>query len=200
VGLTSAFDSVLAVWRKRLQKNFSTSALELLQFLNPAVDQLTWTRERRAAAMSLLLAHMSQYYHRRHEVFSDEAVQADVGEFLARTGDFPKDYRRYWMTRFVSTPVLARFAVSLSNLSITEAAVERSFKKEARVFNKYRASLSEVTVQALLMIAINYPKTMQPERGAKAAVKAEKVREQRQRKAQGTLDDLVAKHMKHEPP
>jgi hypothetical protein len=125
----------------------------------------------------------------RQLVFDEDEINYSFGKFLMRSGKYSDDYDRFWTTNAITSPTLSRFALALGSLSVTEAAVERSFKQEARILNKHRANLTEETTEALLFISINNRKISAPEYQQKTVTHAEK----RAGKGQCTLDLLLEK-------
>jgi len=193
-------NTVLEIWRRRVHKFFSQPALYLLRFLNPAENQNSWSREEREALLELLVTCIRHYCTARQLAFDDDEVKYDLGKFLMRTGKFSLEYEKFWIANVASAPCLSRFAVALGNISVTEAAVERSFKEEAKLLNKHRANLSEETTEALLCVDINYRKVFQPERVQQAASIAQQRRNKHSEKSQKTLENIfMQKRIKPNP-
>ena len=78
-----------------------------------------------------------------------------LGEHFMRpmTSDL---YARHWNKLAFVSPALARFALSLGEMTISEAAVERSYSAQSLLFNKFRSLMGEEVTEAQLFVRMNY--------------------------------------------
>ena len=77
----------------------------------------------------------------------------------------------------------------------TEAAVERGFKSEGRIYTKYRASMKEVTVQDQLMVNQNYLKLFRPDVRKTKVEQAERRCEKRKAAVTSEIAELLVKRV-----
>jgi hypothetical protein len=200
-GIKTAAEVALKLFNKRAGKMFNYDMLHCFRFLDPAVDQRTaYSDEERTTAMAKLMVYAKPYFERRGEDFNEQNFATQVGRFVVRpeaernfAGDKLEFYNAYWSSKAVSWIALARFALPLGDAAISEAAVERSFSAQARIFSDLRARMTESSCEAQMWIAMNCMKVMNPREADKEAAKRVETQKQKRRAQQAVLDEIVVK-------
>lgn len=79
---------------------------------------------------------------------------------------------------------------------MTEAAVERSFSIQGKLFSKLRASLTQSHCESQLWLAMNYVQVMCPKQAEERAKRGALLKEKHRAKQQCLIDELLAKRQK----
>lgn len=153
VGMKTVSQTALRLFRKRVASNFNYKMLNIFEFLNPLIDQRTaYTDEQREELAADVMHFAKCMYERRGELenFSEGRCMAQLGRFMNRPasekeflGSELEVFEMYWSKKTVSWIDIAAFAIPLGEACITEAAVERGFSAEGRIFRKMRSRLSD---------------------------------------------------------
>ena len=119
-----------------------------------------------------------------------------LGRFLVRSVVITEQYAEFWAAKATMWFELPQFALALGEAAVTEAAVERSFSIQGKIFSKLRASLTQSHCEAQLWLAMNYISVMCPkvadDRAKHSAIMSEKQRANHQ----SLIDELVSKRQK----
>ena len=115
---------------------------------------------------------------------------------MVRTVNKDDAYAEFWAVKATSWFELPQFALALGEAAISEAAVERSFSYQGRVYTALRANMSQSHCEAQLWLAMNFVQVVHPkeadEKAKARALQREKMRAEQQR----LIDGLVAKRQK----
>lgn len=105
-------------------------------------------------------------------------------------------YAEFWAVKATSWFELPQFALALGEAAISEAAVERSFSRQGRVYCSLRAQLSESHCESQLWLAMNFLQVMHPKEAEQKSKERATQSAKKGAEQQRLVDELLAKRQK----
>lgn len=147
------------------------------------------TMQERLEAMELLKSFAIQHAKNHGRKVDPMILTQQVGAFITRENILErKESANYWGMQMLVWPQLAVFALSLGRLTMTEAAVERGFSKQARVFHALRAKMDPKRMCRQMFLAMNYTRVHYPEDWTEMQRKQELRTNSRKRRCQDSFE------------
>ena len=138
-------ESVLDIIKARTVKNFNNRVIELLDFFDPStIDNLEGEK---------VFADINLFFNDRGTNNAESHIRDTLRCFRTRTDEQKKmNSAVYWDSMSNNHAHVSEFIRVLRSICVTEASVERSFMAQTKIFKPERNRLSEVKMNACLML------------------------------------------------